>query len=259
MKHLLDQLQKLRKNLRTGAILLLDYDGTIVPIAKRPELALLPQDTKKLLKSLSNRFKVVIISGRSLSSVKGLVGLRGVYYVGNHGFEINGPNVNVVKQEAKRTRPVISDICRKLREKIGKIEGVVLEDKKLTASVHYRLVTGEKLGNFKKIFEGMIKPYVKLGKIRVTEGKKVFEIRPNIEWDKGKAALWIINMVDPKKELTPVYIGDDQTDEDAFFALKDRGITILVSEEPKKSHAKFFLRNVGEVKIFLGKMAQMQN
>ena len=258
MKHFLGQLQKFQKNLRMGAILFLDYDGTIVPIAKRPELALLPQDTKKLLNSLTSKFKVVVISGRALSSVKKLVGLRDIYYVGNHGFEINGPNVKVVKQEAKHTRPVISDICRKLCKKTGKIEGVVIEDKELTASIHYRLVVKEKLENFKKIFESAVAPHVRLGKIRVTKGKKVFEIRPNIKWDKGKAALWIINVVDPKKKLTPIYMGDDQTDEDAFFALKDRGITILVSRKPKKSHAKFFLRNVSEVKIFLNKMAQME-
>ncbi|RLG57030.1 MAG: trehalose-phosphatase [Hadesarchaea archaeon] len=259
MKHLLSQLHKFQKNLRAGAVLLLDYDGTIVPIARRPELALLPDDTRKLLKALIGKFKLVIISGRALSSVKHLVRLRGIYYVGNHGFEINGPNVNIIKSEAKCTRPIISDICEKLREKVGKMKGVVLEDKGLTASVHYRLVERNKVGGFKKIFWSVVNPYVVSGKVRITEGKKVFEIRPNLNWDKGKAALWIMDVIDPKKKLIPVYVGDDQTDEDAFSALRDRGITVVVSARPRRSQAKFFLRDVDEVKAFLSKMAQMRD
>ncbi len=257
MKHLLGQLHKFQRDLRTGAVLFLDYDGTIVPIARRPELAILPDDTRKLLRALTGKFKLVIISGRDLNSVKQLVRLKSIYYVGNHGFEINGPSVKVIKSEAKRTRPIISDICRKLQEKVRKMKGVVLENKGLTASVHYRLLERDKVKKFKKIFWDVISPYVASGKVRVTEGKKVFEIRPNLNWDKGKAALWILSVIDPKKKLIPVYVGDDQTDEDAFSALKDRGITVVVSPRPKGSQAKFFLRNVGEVKAFLGKMAQM--
>ena len=256
MKHLLSQLHELEKKLRDGAILLLDYDGTITPIVKRPELAILPSDMGRLLGSLTRHFKVAIISGRSLIEVKKLVGLRRVYYVGNHGLEISGPKVRIVKHEAKRARPIIAEVHRKLQKKTMMIEGVIVEDKGLTASVHYRLVKKDNLKNLKKIFEWIVKPHLDSGEIRVTKGKKVFEIRPNIEWDKGKAILWIIDTIDPERKLIPVYIGDDQTDEDAFSALKSRGITILVSGKPKKSYAKFFLRNVDEVKTFLRKLAR---
>ncbi len=106
----------------------------------------------------------------------------------------------------------------------------------------------------KGIFEEVVGPHIDAGEVRVTQGKKVFEVRPNVEWDKGKAALRIIELVDPKKELMPFYIGDDRTDEDAFLALGDKGITILVSGELKESHAKFFLKNVREVETFLRKL-----
>jgi len=259
VKHFLDQLRNLGENLQAGSILLLDYDGTLVPIAERPELAILSPHTRELLNFLSRRFKVAIISGRSLMEVKKLVGLKMVYYIGNHGLEINGPKIRIVKNEAKRAHPIISEVCRRLREKTVMIKGVIIEDKELTASVHYRLVAKDELKNLKKIFKETVKPHVDSGKVRVVKGKKVFEIRPNIDWDKGKAVLWIIDTIDPERKLMPIYIGDDQTDEDAFLALKNRGITILVSEKPKKSHAKFFLRNVGEVKIFLEKMAKTKN
>ncbi len=238
--------------------MLLDYDGTLTPIVKSPELAALPSNTRKLLRSLVRHFKVAIISGRSLADVKRLVKLKGVHYVGNHGLEISGPKAKLVKREAKRTRPVIAEICGKLREMLERIEGVIVEDKGLTASVHYRLVRRELLVDLKKIFEWVVKPYIASGAIRVTRGKKIFEIKPSIEWDKGKAVLWIINVIDPKGKLTPIYMGDDQTDEDAFLALKHRGITVLISEKPKKTHAKFFLKNVDEVETFLRKLSEIK-
>jgi trehalose-phosphatase len=255
MEHLLRQLQRL-EGLQKGAILLLDYDGTLVPIAKRPELAILLPDMKALLKSLVRRFLVAIISGRSLREVKKLVGVKGIYYVGNHGLEIDGPRTKLLRSEAKRIRPFIAGICTRLRENLGAISGAIIEDKGLTASIHYRLVAWRELPSLKNIFGKIVEPYVDSGKIRVTYGKKVFEIRPKIEWDKGKAVLWVIDVVDPKGKLTPVYIGDDQTDEDAFLALKNKGVTVLVAERRRKSHAMFFLKNVGEVKIFLKELAK---
>lgn len=235
--------------------LLLDYDGTLTPIVERPELAALPPAMRGVLKSVSARHKVTIVSGRSLPDIRKLVGIKGVYYVGNHGLEISGPGVKFVQPQALRARPTIAQLCGKLRKWLKGIEGAIVENKGLTASVHYRLVARRELRDLKKIFKEVVKPHVDSGEIRVTQGKKVFEIRPNIEWDKGKAMLWVIDVIDPEKKLTPIYMGDDQTDEDAFSALKERGITVLVSGERKKSNAKFFLRDVGEVKTFLEKLA----
>ncbi len=257
MKHLLSQLHEIEK-LKGRAILFLDYDGTLTPIVKSPKLAVLPANTRKLLESLVKHFKVVIISGRSLADVKGSIKLEGIYYVGNHGLEISGPKVKLVKRGAKRASPAITKICRELREGLIKIEGAFVEDKGLSASLHYRLVRPGQIVHLKRNFERIVKPYTASGAIKVTHGKKIFEIRPNVEWDKGKATLWIIDIVDPGRELTPIYIGDDQTDEDAFLALKNKGITVLISEKPRKTHAKFFLRNVDEVKIFLKALLNIQ-
>lgn len=258
MEHVLCHLQELEKRLKKGAIIFLDYDGTLTPIVKRPELAVLHPDTRRLLRFLARHFKVVIISGRSLSDVKRLVKLKSVYYVGNHGLEISGPKLKLVKHEAKCVRPVIAEICGKLQKGL-KIDGVIIEDKELTASIHYRTVKQKQIMNLKKIFGEIVKPYATSEVIKVTHGKKVFEIKPNVEWDKGKAVLWIIGVIDPKGKLTPIYLGDDRTDEDAFLALKNWGITVLVSEKPKKSHAKLFLRNMKEVKIFLMSLLKMKD
>lgn len=259
MKYLLGQLPVLVKGLGTRAILLLDYDGTLVPIFQKPELAVLSWDMKELLKSLAKHLKVGIISGRSLTEVKKLVGLTNIYYAGNHGLEIEGPGVRLLRPEAERARPTVAEICERLQGRLGRMKGAIIEEKGLTASIHYRLVRRRELKDLGKIFLEVVKPYIKSGEIRVTHGKKVFEIRPNIDWNKGKAVIWIINVVDPDSKLKPIYIGDDETDEDAFMAIKKIGITILVSEKRKRSHAEFFLRNVSEVKIFLKELAEKNN
>lgn len=254
MEYLFDNWGAVEKALESRALLLLDYDGTLTPIVERPELATLSPDMKELLRRASQLHPLGIVSGRPLAGIKGLIGLDGIYYAGNHGFEISGPGVEFINPEAQRVRPILAKLCGDLQARLGHIKGAIVEDKGSTASVHYRLVARAEFENLKGIFEEVVGPHIDSGEVRVTQGKKVFEVRPNVEWDKGKAALRIIELVDPKRELTPFYVGDDRTDEDAFLALGDKGITILVSGEPKESHAKFFLKNVGEVETFLRKL-----
>jgi trehalose 6-phosphate phosphatase len=256
MEHLLSGWRTLEKRLTSSALLLLmDYDGTLTPIVKRPEEAALSAGMRELLARLLKNYPTAIISGRSLKDIKRLVGLKKIYYAGNHGLEIYGPGLKLVKPEAKRTASTVSEICTYLRSELGHIDGVIVEDKGLTASVHYRNVAPEKLGELKRIFTRITKPYLGAGSIKIARGKKVLDIRPNIDWDKGKAVLWIIDALSSKSgQVLPIYLGDDETDEDAFRALGRRGITILVSDTPRKSNAEYFLRDVDEVKAFLEKL-----
>jgi len=197
---------------------------------------------------------MAIISGRALKDIRKLVGLRKIYYAGNHGLEICGPSLRLVRPEAEKVASTISEICDNLKVKLGHIEGVIVEDKGLTASIHHRLVAPGKLGELKRIFAETARPHLRAGRIKIARGKKVLEIRPNINWDKGKAVLWIIEALKPKGEALPIYLGDDETDEDAFRALRGKGMTILVSKTPIKSNAEYFLRDVDEVKVFLKKL-----
>lgn len=258
MEYLFDHFGEVEKVLAPGALLLLDYDGTLTPIVARPELAILSPEMRELLKRVSGRFTLGIVSGRPLDDVKGLVGLDGIYYAGNHGFEISGPGVELVKPEAKRIRPVLIKLCEELREKLSNIKGAIVEDKGATASVHYRLVTEKEFERLKNIFEEAVRPHKNSGVVRITHGKKVFEIRPNVDWDKGKTVLWLSGVLDPKGERTQLYIGDDRTDEDAFSALREKGVTILVSEKPIKSNAKYFVKNVDEVKRFFERLINLK-
>lgn len=232
----------------------MDYDGTLTPIAKRPEEATLSADMRRYLLQLSEHYPMAIISGRALKDIKELVGIGKIYYAGNHGLEIDGPSLRLMRPEAKKAVPTIGEICDDLRVKLGHIEGVVVEDKSLTASIHYRLVAPGKLVELRRIFAEATRPHLRAGKIKIARGKKVLEIKPNINWDKGKAALWIIGAIKPKEGALPIYLGDDKTDEDAFRALRDKGVTILVSKKPRKSSAEYFLRDADEIKTFLRKL-----
>jgi len=258
MKYLFDHWKEIEKSLTSNILLLLDYDGTLTPIVERPELAVLSEDMKDLIERVSNRYDIGIISGRSLADIKNLVKVEGIYYAGNHGFEVSGPNLKLAKPEAEQAKLSILKLCDELKARLGHISGAIVENKGLTASVHYRLVSAEKFKELSKIFEGIVGPYLESGAIKITQGKKVFEIRPNVDWDKGKAVLWIMDAIRLPENVLPIYVGDDRTDEDAFLALKDRdGVTILVSERVRKSNAKYFLKDVGDVREFLERLLDL--
>lgn len=235
-------------------LLLLDYDGTLTPIVEMPEEAVLSSSMKELLKALSQREKidVCIMSGRRLGDIKNLVGIPNVIYVGNHGLEVSEREYKVPGVQAGELRPLIKKICNECSNLLADMEGVLIENKGLTASIHYRRVRENRVDLLKKIVEGVVIPYSP--KIRLTKGEKVLEIRPNIQWDKGKMADLIVGRISeeyPAENLLPVYIGDDATDEDAFEALEEKGITILVSDVAKETKAKFRLESIEETEKLL--------
>jgi trehalose 6-phosphate phosphatase len=101
--------------------------------------------------------------------------------------------------------------------------------------------------------------YRKLGEIVLSPGKEAFEIRPSVEWDKGKTVLWLLEKTTVAGgELPwPICVGDDRTDEDAFRVIRDRGLTVFVGA-PRQTKARYYLRNVGEVAQFLGRLARIR-
>lgn len=237
--------------------LFLDYDGTLAPLAAVPEEAVLPPQTKRALLELSRYpgCKIAIVSGRALDDVKRLVGLENVFYVGDHGFRIRGPEVAFDVDVPEKAREAIRHLASVLRAHLAGFPGIYLQPKDLTLSCHYRLARREDLGKIKNIFEEAVRPFVVDGSIRVFEGKEVFEIRPVVDWDKGKAVLWLLENTafrDPRPTI-PVYIGDDTTDEDAFRALAGRGLAIWVGAE-KKYQADYCLKDPFEVLDFLDKI-----
>lgn len=222
-------------------VLFLDYDGTLTPIVKRPELARLRLATKKLLERLAKKVTVCIISGRSLNDIKGLVKIQNIIYCGNHGLEIDYYGKVFIHPDAKKFKRRLDKILEILKEKLKNIPGILIEDKDVVLSVHYRNVRKEYIGKIKKVLD------MPFG-AKITYGKKVFEVRPPVEWDKGFCVKKIMSMSGGR--LLPIYIGDDTADEDAFRVIRQDGISIFVGR-PKKSGAEYYLRNTKEVTRFL--------
>lgn len=263
IKHLFDTWDTIKNDLNNRYIcLFIDYDGTLTPIVETPDKAVVAQETKDLLNRLSKApyCRVAIISGRALKDLKSIVGLRDIIYVGNHGLEIEGPKIKFESPVALRYKRVIEHIKDDLQLKLSTTKGAFIEDKGLSLSVHYRLVDEKNIQGFLSIFNEITDPYIVRDKIKISSGKKVYEIRPPVIWDKGRVVLWLLarqQFLLGENKIFPVYIGDDVTDEEAFKVLRNKGISIFVGE-PKKSNAQYYLKNTQEVKDFLSRIAQLQ-
>lgn len=227
---------------------LLDYDGTLVAIRKRPDLARLHPKRKALLACLGRRTMVGLISGRPLDELRRMVGVAGIAYVGNHGMEIRVSGRTWVHPAAARLAPAVGRTTSAIRARAGDLSGVIAENKGLTASIHYRLAAPRDRGPLRAIVAEEVRR--RRGALILTQGKMVFEIRPNIPWDKGRGVLKLLSLAGCSKSCFPVYIGDDRTDEDAFLALADRGLTVYVGPG-RRTLARFRFRGVGQVWQFV--------
>ena len=254
MEHLFAAWQKVSLSIAQapGVALLFDYDGTLTPIVDRPDAAWLSPATRHLLVALvaKPRFGVAIVSGRTLEDLRQRVGMAGLVLAGNHGLEIATPRGSFLHPVAAASRPALTAIATALREVLRDIEGVLVEDKGLTLSLHYRQVPRGRVALVGRRFREVTLPYVRGGTVRVTRGKKVYEVRPPVPWDKGRAIEWILNRCynGVQGKMLPIYVGDDVTDEDGFREV-DRwhGISVLVAEKRRRSRASYYLSSPAEV------------
>jgi trehalose-phosphatase len=238
--------------------LFLDYDGTLSPIAPRPELATLPAATRDVLARLAARRPVAILSGRGLDDVRSLVNLGELYYAGSHGFDIAGPGG--FRHEVGEGWPArIDALAEQLREELAGIPGVLVEPKRFALAVHFRLVPDEHLPAIERAVDRAAARFTGTPGVRKTGGKKVFELRPDLDWDKGRALLFLLAELGlDRPDVLPVYLGDDATDEDAFAALARRpggGLGILIADEPRPTAAEYVLRDPGEARELLERLA----
>jgi len=252
VKHLFEEWQNIQVRIQRARnlFLFLDYDGTLTPIVSRPELALCPSEVKGYLENLRDLpgVSLAIISGRSIEDVREKVGVSGITYVGNHGLEIENPAGRHKKILASARKRELKRITQDLQNSLKKIPGILFEDKGPILSVHYRNVPQKFFMQVPQIVEAELQQWRKRWKM--ASGKKVLEIRPNINFNKGKAVKEILKTF-PSQQLLPIYLGDDQTDEDAFRVLKGQGISVFVGMGKLSSEADFFLKSPDEVQEFL--------
>lgn len=234
-------------------VVFLDYDGTLTPIVSRPEDAVLSDEMHKILEELKTQCPVAVISGRGLADVRERVGIADLYYAGSHGFEISGPGgLEKELEQAARFLPVLDKAERELEDRLAGIEGAQVEHKKFSIATHYRNVKEDQVASVKRIEEEVASGFPEL---RRSEGKKVEELQPDIDWDKGRAIEWFMKTLNlSRPNFVPFYIGDDITDEDAFEALKTTGITIVVGKGSRSTRAQYCLKDTDEVGEFLAEL-----
>ena len=239
-------------------LLLSDYDGTLTPIVEKPELTNLSSQVKEYLQRLADNpcMTLGIVSGRALRDLRERTGVDNIIYVGNHGLEIEGPGFSFVNPVARKAEPFLRLLYEELNQALVKIRGSRVDNKGLTLSLHYRLVDEVQLGEMGEIFHRIVDPPLISGKIRVTPSKKAYDIRPAVDWDKGKAVEFIVQRLNEKlakeSKLLVIFLGDDVTDYDAFYVVnKGKGISIFVGEESVEPEAPYFLRSPNEVYQFL--------
>lgn len=240
----------------------LDYDGTLTPIVDRPEDALISESMREGVRGLAGRCPVCVVSGRDRRVVQELMGVDDLIVAGSHGFDIWSPTGGEIqREEGVGFADLLEEVNECLHREMDPIEGVLIEPKKTSVAAHYRLVSEGERPKIKGIVDTLLAEHP--DELKVTPGKMVYEIQPNVEWDKGKAVLYLLEALDlDREDVVPIYLGDDITDEDAFEALKGRGIGIFVgrADDPevagRTTSADFVLHTVKEVETFLDTLAR---
>ncbi|RLN50119.1 hypothetical protein BBJ28_00003909 [Nothophytophthora sp. Chile5] len=245
-------------------VVFLDYDGTLTPIVNDPALALLSPVMKDTLEKLREKFITGVITGRSLHKIQKFVSIPQLYYAGSHGFDIEGPNGTSIKnQVAAQFLTDLNQVRDALSEGIAGIAGSEVEDNIFSVSLHYRYseeVLPRPVSRYAEKCWSLGFLYRSCASFRLNEGKMVFEFKPKIDWNKGKALVWLLQALglDEHDDVYTIYIGDDTTDEDAFQLFQAhcnrKGVGIIVTEESTSTGASFTLRDTNEVCEFLNRL-----
>ena len=258
MSQLPDALQALADGLadRRPAVFF-DFDGTLSDIVDDPDTARPVAGATEALERLAARCPVAVLSGRDLADVTKRVGVPGVWYAGSHGFELTAPDgTHHQNDDAAAAIPVLERAAGQLRDQLGTITGVVVEHKRFGVAVHYRNAERDRVGEVL----AAVRAAGRRDGLRVTTGREVIELRPDLDWDKGKTLRWVIDHLHEagSGSLTPVYLGDDITDEDAFDAVRADGVPILVrhgDDGDRATAALFALDSPARAGEFTGRLA----
>ncbi|KAK6155587.1 hypothetical protein DH2020_009835 [Rehmannia glutinosa] len=209
-------------------VVFLDYDGTLSPIVNDPDRAFMSDPVYEFVK------------------------LDEVYYAGSHGMDIMVPPLHVKSYDGKyQTNTLDQKMLKELKRRTNGIPGALVEDNRFCISVHYRHVLDKDYGTLEEIINNVLAEYALF---RVTRGKKVLEIRPMVEWNKGDALIYLLQTLgfSDSANVLPFYIGDDKTDEDAFKVLRSmgQGYPIIVSSDPRETLASHSLRDPSKCYFF---------
>lgn len=258
-----DVIVKMARGKKIGVFL--DYDGTLTPIVRDPDRAVMSDEMRAAVRNVARVFPTAIISGRGREKVQDFVRLDELYYAGSHGMDIMGPNPGTEPQNGKRGtvgyQPAasfaseINAVHDELVAAVAPIHGATVEHNKFCLSVHFRNCHKDVWEELRNVVETVVARH---NELTITRGRKVLEVRPRVKWDKGRAVQYLSSALGLEgKDVLSVYVGDDKTDEDAFKVVKSEphGLGILVSTIPKPTQAMYHLQDPAEVLTFLVRLA----
>jgi trehalose 6-phosphate phosphatase len=247
----LDRLEQIKVILKGQAAIFLDYDGTLARIVDDPSMARLPQSTRTAVRDLVEGFPVAIVSGRSAIDVRDLVDLSGVAYAGSHGQEISFPNdTRFEYNESVESLGALDKAERLLKEGLSGLEGIHVERKPFAIAVHTRMARSES----DRVRAGEMAYEVASNLLlAVRTGKDVHELQPDVDWHKGRAIEYMLSSFEGR---IPLFIGDDQTDEDGFASVVERGgVAVIVSnDDDRMTLAEFKLKDTDATTTFLSRL-----
>ncbi len=249
-------------------VVFLDYDGTLTPIVDRPEDAVISEHMRAAVRRLTERTTVCVVSGRDRPVVARWMDIDGLVIAGSHGFDLGDHRDDAVWHDTMTgVAELLSTVTNRLRADVEAVQGTVIEPKRFSVAVHYRLVAPQERRDVKEVVNALLAGYP--DQLKVTPGKMVYEIQPKVDWDKGKAVQYLRHALQVDgEEFVTLYLGDDITDEDAFRTLKEppdgqlQGIGIVVADrsDPEQAGrttaADFALESTGEVRRFLDTLAR---
>lgn len=253
----LGDLEGISRRLREGVpAVFLDYDGTLSPIVEDPGRAVISDRARAVVSDLARRCLVAVVSGRDLADVRARVRLPELIYVGSHGYEVMWPGGTASSQAGGDAYlPALDSAERALASLVGSIAGARVERKRFALALHYRQVPEADLPRLEAAFDEVAREHPGL---RRGAGKKVLELRPGMDWDKGRMVLSLLarSHVNGTRAV-PLYIGDDLTDEDAFRAIDGNGVTVVVGDHGQATAAQYSLADVPEVVAFLDGLVEL--
>jgi trehalose 6-phosphate phosphatase len=243
------------------ALLLFDFDGTLCELAPTPDVSRLPDRRRTLLAALAARVGVTIgvVSGRRLADVRSRVGLGPpLYFAGLHGMEIEGGGEHFVHDGVHAAQGVIHDFRQRLERAVAGLTGVVVEDKALSFVLHTRQAAPAVRAAAREALSTLLERPRREGLVRLQHGDEMCEVLPNVPWSKGDAVRWIERSVRGHRHVPPLtmYVGDDLTDEHAFRAIGDRGLSVVVGHR-QPSAARFRLPSPDAVEALLRMLVAM--
>lgn len=240
----------------------LDYDGVLTPIVPRPEDAVMTDRMRGIVRALAGRCPVCVVSGRDRAVIYELMGFDDMIVAGSHGFDIHDPDRGTITHEASSGfEELVAEVTRDVQDRAAAIDGTLVEPKHASVALHYRHVAQDAVDEVQALVDGVLAEHP--DRLRVTPGKFVHEIQPKIDWNKGRAVEHLVDVLGlGGRDVVPLYLGDDVTDEDAFGALARRGcgVGILVIDpddaRSRSTAAAAVLPGVDEVGRFLDGLAR---